>query len=118
MMSGPPRPDCRAVGPLGEVGRRPQRGPPCVRTYFFLPLGLIDSLTVVLGFFLTVDCLTKRPLIALRPRPPPLDLAAMTPPLTDSHQCITDVSQPGTGCLRVSIWLSNRCYARRVSATL
>lgn len=38
--------------------------------YFFF--FLVDSLTVVFGFFLTVDCLTKRPVAALRPRLPPL----------------------------------------------
>ncbi len=37
------------------------------RAYF-----LVLSLTVVFGLFLTVDCFTKRPLIAERPRLPEL----------------------------------------------
>ena len=50
--------------------------------YFFLPL--VDSLTVVLGFFLTVDCFTNRPLTALRPRFPPLLLL----PATGTSRCV------------------------------
>lgn len=38
---------------------------PSEKAYF-----LVDSFTVVRGFFLTVDCFTNRPVIALRPRPP------------------------------------------------
>jgi hypothetical protein len=45
--------------------------------YFFLGL-LVDSLTVVLGLRLTVDCLTNRPLIALLPRFAPLDAMGLT----------------------------------------
>lgn len=44
------------------------------RRYF--PFFLADSLTVIFGLLFTVDCLTKRPEIALRPRFP---LAATVP---------------------------------------
>ena len=43
----------------------------------FEPLPFLLSLIVVFGLFLTVDCLTNRPVIALRPRLPPLDLLGM-----------------------------------------
>lgn len=36
------------------------------------------SLTVVFGFFLTVDCFTKRPEIALRPRLPLLPFVGIS----------------------------------------
>lgn len=39
---------------------------------------LVLSLIVVFGLFFTVDCLTKRPVIALRPRCPPLDFDGMS----------------------------------------
>lgn len=50
------------------------------RTVFYFDFldFLVDSLTVALGLRFTVVCLTNRPVIALRPRLPPLDLLAMT----------------------------------------
>lgn len=47
----------------------------CPRSSYFLPLlpPFELSFTVVFGFFLTVDCFTNRPVMALRPRLPPLD---------------------------------------------
>lgn len=49
------------------VGTSPNR-PTARRNYFFLRF--IDWLTVDFGGRATVDCLTKRPVIALRPRLP------------------------------------------------
>lgn len=49
---------------------------PCLELLLFLAL----SLTVVFGFFLTVDCFTNRPLMALRPRLPPLDFEGTLAP--------------------------------------
>ena len=45
----------------------------CSRAYLLFLELLLLSLTVVFGLFLTVDCFTNRPLMALRPRLPPLD---------------------------------------------
>lgn len=44
---------------------------------YHLPFFLVLSLTVVFGLRLTVDCFTKRPLTALRPRWLPDDFLAM-----------------------------------------
>jgi hypothetical protein len=46
---------------------------------------LVLSFTVVFGFFFTVDCFTKRPVIALRPRLPPLDFDAIRLPSLSTH---------------------------------
>jgi hypothetical protein len=43
----------------------------------YLLFFLVDSLTVVFGCDLTVDCFTKRPVIELRPREPELLLALL-----------------------------------------
>jgi hypothetical protein len=48
---------------------------PADRPYYFFLL-LVDWFTVVFGLRATVDCLTKRPVIALRPRLPGI----VTPP--------------------------------------
>ena len=53
-----------------------------VRAYFFLPL--VDSFTVVFGLLLTVDCLTNRPLTALRPRLPLPPLVLFLPAMLAS----------------------------------
>jgi len=57
-----------------------------------LLLLLLLSLTVVFGFFLTVDCLTKRPVIALRPRCPPLDFDGMPYSFRRQHPATANVS--------------------------
>ena len=56
--------------------------PLCQRPFFF-----VLSLTVVLGFRLTVDCFTKRPEIALRPRLPLLSFLGIS--LTSS--CVIEL---------------------------
>lgn len=57
----------------------------------YLAFFLVDSLTVVFGCDLTVDCYTKRPVIALRPREPEplLALPAIaTSPLCKSESAL------------------------------
>lgn len=49
----------------------------------YLDFFLVDSLTVVRGLLRTVDCFTKRPVIALRPRWPAVMLC-FAMPLTPS----------------------------------
>jgi transcriptional regulator with XRE-family HTH domain len=79
---GPPAPDLLQLGraPLPPRCRNHfgKSGAPCMSRQrpFFLAL----SLTVVFGLFLTVDCFTKRPEIALRPRLPPPLLGMESPP--------------------------------------
>jgi hypothetical protein len=72
-----------------EIGSRAERAVPRYLVRFPFSF-LVFSLTVVLGLRLTVDCLTNRPVIALRPRllPPPLDLL----PVIVSLRCATTVS--------------------------
>jgi hypothetical protein len=53
-------------------------------------LGLLLSFTVVFGFFFTVDCFTKRPVMALRPRLPPLDFVAIRPSSLGLPYCHLD----------------------------
>jgi hypothetical protein len=65
--------------------------PACPPCYFFFPLDRVLSFTVDLGLFLTVDCLTKRPVIALRPRLPLLDLPGIR---TSCHLCYQDRRRP------------------------
>jgi hypothetical protein len=69
----PPEPRCR--NHFGAwwgfpVTRLPRR----VTLGGYLPFFLVDSFTVPFGLRRTVDCFTKRPVVALRPRLPPLDL--------------------------------------------
>ena len=76
-----------------------------VAVSYFLPfllllVLLVLSFVVVLGLRLTVDCFTNRPVIALRPRLPPLDFDGTSAPfIACSHDAMTKLpSQPGINC--------------------
>lgn len=73
-----------------------------VAVSYFLPflLLLVLSFVVVLGLLLTVDCFTNRPVIALRPRLPPLDFDGTSAPfIACSHDAMTKLPlQPRNTC--------------------